>query len=199
MERFLVYDAGCSKCSHTASVVRYEARNMLKTLSIYDAEARMLLDSALPGGWEHAPYLVVIEKHGVHAWTGLAMGLRLLFLVGPHGAYRIWTKIRRSGIRLFGGSEVTPHSGVSRRSFLRLIAGLGAVVGFGLVPSKVAAACADPAYEVCVTYERCVGVSVCGFNPPQTFYCDHVTCSDYRNGYPCDEYYSNCTCGSCPS
>ena len=58
MERYLLFDAGCSVCHHLAHAIEEAAAGKLKARSIRDPQVREWLDRAYPAGWEHQPYLV---------------------------------------------------------------------------------------------------------------------------------------------
>jgi hypothetical protein len=90
----------------------------------------MLLDQAYPEGWDHAPYLAMVNRGRVLAWMGWAMAWRLVWLLGPRKAWHIWTLARQRGIFMPPGNNLSQPRGTTRRQFLKegLTAGLVAVV-----------------------------------------------------------------------
>lgn len=120
MERYLVYDAGCSACSDLAQSIQDTAGNKLRTINIRDGQARVLLDRAYPSGWRFAPYLVTVRGGETRAWSGSGMALRLGLVLGPRKAWRIRSLARQS--------SATPAPGVNpRRNFLKLSGAAAAV------------------------------------------------------------------------
>ena len=98
MENYLIFDSECSKCSQIAEAIQHDAGDRLQFVSIRDSKASELLSKALPNGWEHRPYLVVVDQNGSRAWTGLQAALRLCRLMGPRKAWHVWSLARRLGI-----------------------------------------------------------------------------------------------------
>lgn len=106
MKRYLLYDSGCSSCGHLAETVRDAVGDSIDLLSLRTAEAKELLDTALPNGWRFAPYVVTVDEQGVHARTGVLASLQLGLWMGPLKAMRVWKVITQ---------EFAPK----RRGFLR--------------------------------------------------------------------------------
>lgn len=191
MERYLIYDAGCSACRQLGELVQQVAGRRLTAIHIRDSKAVDLLDRARPEGWDLAPYLVFAETDRVRAWTGTAAATRLVALVGLRGAWRIWASARRHGIYFPPGPAT---SSVSRRAFLKLSASFTAVlIGFGFRPSKALAAQCDE--QTCYKI-GCTGTGVCGY-PPKTFWCQEWDCYDKYNGAYCQTIYNPCSCYGC--
>ncbi len=127
MARYIAYDSGCSVCSQLAETIRQTAGGKIASLPLRDAKARELLDRAYPGGWSPGSYLIHSRPGRIRAWTGTTAAVRLMALVGPRGAWRIWSVARHHGIYLPPGHRRTPASGLPRRAFLKLTAGAGTV------------------------------------------------------------------------
>jgi hypothetical protein len=106
MKRYLLYDSGCSSCGHLAETVREAVGESIDLLSLRTAEAKELLDTALPNGWRFAPYVVTVDEQGVHARTGVLASMQLGLWMGPRKAMRVWKVITQ---------EFAPK----RRGFLR--------------------------------------------------------------------------------
>jgi predicted DCC family thiol-disulfide oxidoreductase YuxK len=98
MQRYLLFDAGCSTCSELAVTVKEAAGANLETVSLRSERARAWLDRVFPKGWTYAPYLVTVQGAKVNAWTGPQLGLRLARLLGPRKAWRVWSVAQRGGM-----------------------------------------------------------------------------------------------------
>lgn len=109
MERYLLYDGGCSTCSSLAREVAAAVGDSMGLLSLGDERARGYLDEVYPQGWQYRPYVVEVGVGGVRAHGGWPAYLRLAFWMGPGRALRIW--------RMLGGRLRVRRS--SRRGFLR--------------------------------------------------------------------------------
>ncbi|NOK62969.1 MAG: hypothetical protein GFH27_549319n15 [Chloroflexi bacterium AL-W] len=59
MERYLVFDAGCSVCSRLARQVQAVVGDQITVVSIHDDTARTLLDRVYPA--DHGTYLVFVD------------------------------------------------------------------------------------------------------------------------------------------
>lgn len=106
MKRYLLYDSGCSSCGHLAETVREAVGDSIDLLGLRTAEAKELLDTALPQGWRFAPYVVTVDEQGVHARTGFLASMQLGLWMGPRRAMRVW-------------KVVTQEFAPKRRGFLR--------------------------------------------------------------------------------
>lgn len=200
MERYLIYDSGCSVCTQLAQAVGDAAGGKIRAISIRDDRARELLDRAYPNGWAFAPYLVAVDGDRVRAWTGAASALRLARMVGPLNAWSIWRVARRNGVYLPPTGIGRQSSGVSRRGFLKLSAGItGAVAVVGANSSSLYACtpCEPLPYPgcglQCSIVQRCVDRGDC-FGNTQDVYCDKQVCRDARSGAVCSTRYINCNC-----
>jgi hypothetical protein len=88
MQRYLLFDSGCSRCRNLAADVEREAGGLLAARSLDDASMRALLDRARPG-WRWEPTLLVVEGDRVRAYTGAMLAGRLVAAAGPRRAARI--------------------------------------------------------------------------------------------------------------
>lgn len=119
MKHYLIFDSHCPICCNLAQAIEEGASGKLKAISIYGPEARELLQTAYPEGWDHQPYLLTVENSSVKAAAGIAMALRLALLLGPRNAWRIWQLSQQYGVSLTRrGIEFSPE----RRGFLRQVA-----------------------------------------------------------------------------
>lgn len=163
MERYLVYDAGCSVCTQLAELVRTAAPAKLSAISINDDAARHLLDQAYPHGWIRAPYLVVVRGEQVRAWTGLGAAARLAALMGPRKAWQVWREARRAGVTVPPGTPALIVSMASRRHLLKIGAAVAGVAGMAglqqqLSPATVGAQPAPCQFPTCdYQYFTCDG------------------------------------------
>lgn len=197
MARYIAYDSGCSVCSQLAETIRQTAGGKIASLPLRDAKARELLDRAYPGGWSPGPYLIHSRPGRIRAWTGTTAAVRLMALVGPRGAWRIWSVARHHGIYLPPGHRRTPASGLPRRAFLKLTAGAAtALLGLGLLPGKALAGQCTTLQ--CYVTSYCQATSVCGFATAQPYYCNYEDCYDAQTGTYCETRAFNCACGYCP-
>jgi predicted DCC family thiol-disulfide oxidoreductase YuxK len=120
MERYLLFDAGCSVCNQLAQAIEEAAGGKLEAISIRERRAMKWLDQAYPAGWEHQPYLMTVDGGRVQAFAGLGMALRLGWLLGPRQGWRVWNLALRYGVALPAGGEFSAE----RRGFLKRVGGL---------------------------------------------------------------------------
>ncbi|GBC78604.1 hypothetical protein HRbin08_02100 [bacterium HR08] len=119
-ERYLLYDSGCSVCAALAREVEALSAGRLGVRSLREPEVQAMLNRAKPG-WRWEPMLLEIEGERIRVFTGLAMRMRLLQLLGPARALRVAQAVAR-----FGGPVLGVDWG--RRDFLRRA--LGALAGW---------------------------------------------------------------------
>lgn len=195
MERYLVFDSSCSVCNALAATFQEAVGTKLEAISIYGDRARTLLDRAFPGGWAHAPYLILVDENRVRAWTGLRLAVQLGMLIGPRKAWRVFAIARRSKVHLFSGANDSSTSHLSRRAFLK--AGAVATAALGLL-SKQATPEAHAVVCECNGNYRWVSVYYCTNYCGGTQYEDELVRHDGYN--QCNErcsYYYTHTCGVC--
>ncbi|GAA2359300.1 bacteriocin fulvocin C-related protein [Streptomyces cuspidosporus] len=137
----LGFDASCSRCRAITHAVENAVGDVLETLPLANADVQRWRDESLGPDAPWLPTLIRIEDGYVRAWTGPAMGLRLLTRLGPAGAFKLFRtlgELRHSDRRQEPGRNLT-----DRRRFLRFGAGLG--IAAGIVLAGRAPALADEA------------------------------------------------------
>ncbi len=97
MERFLLFDSGCSLCSGLARDIERESGGRLVARSLREPEMKALLDRARPG-WHWEPTLLEVEVDRVRAFTGLAMRTQLVNGLGLRRAWRLAQLVQRAGV-----------------------------------------------------------------------------------------------------
>ena len=203
MERFVVYDSLCTVCTRMADAIMDAADGKVEPLSIYDDGARSLLDRAYPSGWSFAPYLLVVDRGRVRAWTGLAFAVHLTRLIGPSSAWRVWRVAKRRGMYLPPGGHEPSERGMSRRGFLKLSAGAtGALAAVGIA-ARGASACEPCSTGTYGCGVRCRLTGVCVYNGDcyysdgryyGPYYCNRYSCYDGRTGEFCYSRLRDCSC-----
>ncbi len=118
--RWLLYDSGCSVCAALAQEVEASSGGRLGVRSLRDPEVQAMLNRAKPG-WRWEPMLLEIEGEHVRVFTGLAMRMRLLQILGPVRALRVAQVVARFGEPVLGVDW-------GRRDFLHRAG--GALLGF---------------------------------------------------------------------
>ncbi len=124
MERFLLFDSGCSLCTELASAIERESDGWLKARSLREPEVQAMLDQARPG-WQWEPMLLEVMGDQLHAFTGLAMRMRLIAGLGPRRAWHVAKLVHQAGMTI---SQI----GLGRRQFLRRAGTL--LAGIALLP-----------------------------------------------------------------
>ncbi|MEZ4832102.1 MAG: hypothetical protein R2873_08895 [Caldilineaceae bacterium] len=165
MKRYLLYDGGCSKCSHVATTVRDAVGDSLDLLSLRTDEAKDLLDTAHPKGWRYAPYVVTVDDKGVHAKTGILASMQLGLWMGPRKAMRVW-------------QAVTQAFAPKRRSFLQTsVASALAILMLARTHGETQAA--PNGCGSCQNYSKCIQYvysgCACGTCCSSTFAYDRYT------------------------
>lgn len=87
MERYLVFDGGCTACTGLAQVIEHETDGWLMTRSLRDSAMTAVLDEVRPG-WRWEPTLVEVEGTRTRVYTGIQMRSRLLVGLGLRRAVR---------------------------------------------------------------------------------------------------------------
>ncbi len=101
IERWLLYDAGCSLCAALAREVEALSEGRLRMRSLREPEVQALLDRARPG-WRWEPMLLEEEGERVRVYTGLAMRMQLVRVLGPARALRVAQLVARFGGPVLG-------------------------------------------------------------------------------------------------
>jgi hypothetical protein len=131
MERFLLFDSGCSLCTELAHAIEHETDGRLEARSLRDPEVKTLLDRVRPG-WRWEPTLLEVEGDRARASTGMAMRARLVMGLGLRRAWRTAQLVSRAGVPLVAVD-------LGRRRFLKLLGGSAlATVLASLLPSNKA-------------------------------------------------------------
>jgi hypothetical protein len=96
MDRYLLFDARCGACSRVAAQVGAAARR-IDTRPLGDLEMQGLLERGRPGArWQ--PALVEVDGgSAVRVATGLRLRARLVRILGPVEAWRLWRSAVRAG------------------------------------------------------------------------------------------------------
>ena len=194
-KRYIIFDARCSICTQIAEAIRESSDGKFGVISIYDNEAKTLLDRAHPEGWEHAPYFVTVEQDKVHACTGLAAAFQLVRLVGIRNTWRIWGLARAQGIVLPPGIKM-PSASIPRRQFLKVVVAAIAAVAVGKVSVAYACIECDSCGMTCYGRDcRCSIPCCCNqYGWPDYAPCIRWDCYDNRTGGYCGSFCSNCCC-----
>ncbi|WP_327590321.1 bacteriocin fulvocin C-related protein [Nonomuraea sp. NBC_00507] len=126
----LGFDASCGRCNEIAKAAKAAAGEKLEVLPLAHPDVLRWREEALGAEAPWAPTLLRVDENRVRAWTGPAMGMRLLGRLGP-----------KASIKLFGAlgelsrANQTATSGqdpIGRRRFFRFGAGFGIAVGIVL-------------------------------------------------------------------
>lgn len=204
MNRYLVFDSGCSTCNHLAETIQRAAGGKLTAISIHSVQARALLDRAYPDGWVHAPYLVAEAPDKVGACTGIALALRLGLLLGPRKARQVWALARRYGIAAPSARQSATGYLPSRRQFLKGASAVALALGLAAPDLQRASVASADVGCPCLTTTRvydhtdCGQVSWCGAcqNNYEVWYKLVDPCGNFC-GWSSDVWCNDPRCGSC--
>jgi len=127
MHRYLLFDSGCSQCTEIAQAVEQATQGGLEARSLRDPTMQRLLAQARPH-WRWQPALLEVAGDRVRAFTGLAMGLRLMGVLGLRRVWRLAKLVRSIGVPLMDIDW-------ERRQFLKRVSGL--LAGMILIPKLV--------------------------------------------------------------
>lgn len=122
MNRYLLFDSGCSLCTEIARRVEEASNGWLEARSLRDPEMQSLLDRAKPD-WRWEPTLVEVNGDNVHVYQGLKMRLHFLRILG----------IRRTLLlmkAMYGYDRRWKGVDYQRREFVRNIAVMLGVSAF---------------------------------------------------------------------
>lgn len=97
MERYLLFDSGCSKCTQLVHAIECEVDGPFTIRSLRDPAVQELLDKADPD-WRWEPTWLEVKGETVRVYTGLAMGLRLVQTLGPRRALRLIKLVNRYSV-----------------------------------------------------------------------------------------------------
>lgn len=125
MHRYLLFDSGCSQCTEIAQAVEQAAAGGLEARSLRDPAMQRLLAQACPH-WRWQPTLLEVEGERVRAFTGLALGLRLMRVLGLRRARRPAKLVGRLSAPPVHAEPANP----GRRRFLRQLAAVTLILGW---------------------------------------------------------------------
>lgn len=133
MQRYLLFDAGCSVCTRLAENIERESDGWLMARSLRDPDVKTLLDAAKPG-WQWEPTLLEVQDGQPRVFTGVAMRARMALGLGPRRAWHI--------MQILTDAVMPVASETPRRAFLRrsVVALAGTLLGPSLITSTAKAA-----------------------------------------------------------
>lgn len=128
MERYLLFDSGCSLCRHVALSIERESNGWLIARSLRDEPMQALLNKVKPG-WQWQPMLVEVQEERIRVQTGVRLRLRLLTGLGPRRAWHIAKLVYQTN-----SSLQTDQAYLGRRTLLKRAGALlgGAILGLGI-------------------------------------------------------------------
>lgn len=126
----LGFDASCGRCRAIGAAAQKAARGKLEVLPLADLDVRRWREDSLGADAPWAPTLIRLRGDQIQAWTGPAMGLHLLFHLGPVATIRLFKALGELSDAVHAGksSDQLPE----RRTFIRIGTGLGIAVGIAL-------------------------------------------------------------------
>lgn len=101
MDRYLLFDSGCSTCEAIARDVEEATFSKLKTLSLRNPDVQAQLEMIRPN-WNWEPMLLEIDGERGRVYSGFAMKLRIVALCGPIRAWRLAQVARQRGVGTIG-------------------------------------------------------------------------------------------------
>lgn len=113
MERYLLFDSGCGRCSALASDVARVADGKLEARSLREPGMQAFLEEARPN-WRWEPTLLEVRDGMARAYTRSAMARRLVTTLGPRRGFQI--------ARIVASSPASISQ--DRRKMLRMAGGL---------------------------------------------------------------------------
>lgn len=117
MERYLLFDSGCIKCTNIAKSIEHETRGWLSVRSLRDPAIQMLLDGAYPS-WSWEPVLIEISGDEILKYSGVKMGFKMLRELGAFRSYKISQIIYKHGAQQRKKLISSGHNN-GRRAFLK--------------------------------------------------------------------------------
>lgn len=126
----LAYDATCGQCRAISATVKGETADRIEVLPLDHADVDGWRAAAFGPDAPWAPTLIRVRDERVKAWTGPALGLRLMGRLGPRATVRLLNALSdlRHRAEQLPGEERT----LDRGRFLKLGAGLGMAAGIVL-------------------------------------------------------------------
>lgn len=122
MQRYLLFDSGCSICTDIAASIEEESNGWLEARSLRDPAMKVLLDRAKPS-WQWEPALLEVDQEAIRIFTGLKLRMKIAVGLGLRRSWRIALLVQQANL---SQEERKQFFSSPRRRFL---AGMGAVVG----------------------------------------------------------------------
>jgi len=88
MERYLLFDSGCSLCTSIARRVEEASEGKLIARSLRDPDVRSILDETKPG-WRWEPMLLEVDGERRRVYAGVGMRARLVQVLGLRQALTV--------------------------------------------------------------------------------------------------------------
>jgi hypothetical protein len=111
MERYLLFNSGCSLCTKLAEDIELESEGQLIARSLHDPAMQILLKKADPN-WRWQPTLLEIDAEDIKITTGLALTTKIVQELGLRRAWRIVKLLNEAGEGSTGKNQ-------ERRQFLK--------------------------------------------------------------------------------
>ncbi|GAT68994.1 transcriptional initiation protein Tat [Planomonospora sphaerica] len=134
----LGFDASCGTCSKIAEAAKDAAGERLEVLPLAHQDVQQWRAESLGAEAPWVPALIRVDGNQVRAWTGPAMGLRLLGRLGPRAAVKLFKAL---GELSQAGRATESDQAVGRRHFFKF--GAGVSIAAGIVLTGKAPALAD--------------------------------------------------------
>lgn len=138
----LGFDASCGRCREIAKAATKAAGGRLEVLPLAEVNVHRWRVESLGADAPWVPTLLRVDGNQVNAWTGPAMGLRLLRRLGPVPAIKLFFALGELS-RESKAAESSDHPLVGRRRFFTF--GAGVAIAVGIVLTGKAPALADEA------------------------------------------------------
>lgn len=127
MERYLLFDSGCSLCNTLAQDIERESNGWLQARSLRDPEIHIQLDRARPD-WRWEPMLMEVHGNQIRTFAGIHLRWKLLSGLGPRRTWNVMQVISRTTVP-------TTEKDLARRHLFKrgasLLGGLALGLGWG--------------------------------------------------------------------
>lgn len=104
VERYLLFDSGCGRCTKLAYEIEQESEGWLAARSLRDPAIRVLLEQARPD-WRWQPTLLEIENGKVRVATGIALTAKIVKGLGVRRAMRVAKLVQQATPELNRASD----------------------------------------------------------------------------------------------
>lgn len=138
----LAFDASCSTCREISRAVEHACDGRLEVLPLNSLDVRQWRAASLGPEAPWAPTLIRLRGTAVTAWTGPAMGLRLMRLLGARSTVRVILGLGRLRAETRPDTGQPEKGAMGRAQFLRFAVG-GTVAAVGLIVAGQAPAFAS--------------------------------------------------------